>query len=59
MHFEPEALEYDAQRDAYIRSLGLDVLRFTTRDVAENLDGVCLAVQNHCKLRTEGIEGVE
>ncbi len=58
-HFEPAAVEYDAQRDAAMRALGLDVLRFTAREVQENLEGVCLAIQNHCRRRAESVEGAQ
>jgi len=34
-------------------------LRFTTKEIEENLEGVCLAIQNQAKLRTESIEGAE
>ncbi|MCL5265481.1 MAG: DUF559 domain-containing protein [Chloroflexi bacterium] len=58
-HFEPDEVEYDAQRDTYMRSIGIDVLRFTAKEVAENLGGVCLAIQSQCKLRRESLEGAE
>ena len=56
-HFEPEAIEYDRQRDSFMRSLGLDVLRFTTKEIYENLEGVCLAIESQCRIRMESIEG--
>ena len=34
------APQYDTERDAYLASLGLQVVRITNRDVMENLDGV-------------------
>jgi adenine-specific DNA-methyltransferase len=55
-HFSHESQVYDAERDAAMRALGLDVLRFTTRDVETNLEGVYLAIQNQCRLRTESVE---
>jgi very-short-patch-repair endonuclease/DNA modification methylase len=40
-HFEnADAIEYDRQRDAYLHSLGLRVLRFTAGEVSKNLTGV-------------------
>jgi len=39
-HFTTEAQIYDEIRDAYIRSLGLTILRFTNHDVTQNLEGV-------------------
>jgi len=55
-HSEPGAMEYDYQRDAYMRSLGLDILRFSAQEVQQNLEGVCLAILNQCQLRVESVE---
>jgi very-short-patch-repair endonuclease len=35
---------YDRQREAFLRKLGLTVLRVTNDDVLDNLDGVALAI---------------
>ena len=58
-HFGPDAREYDSQRDAYMRGLGLDVLRFTTTEVEQTLAGVCLAIRNQCRVRLESVEGAD
>jgi len=58
-HFEPEQIQYDAERDAYMRHLGLDVLRFTNDDIEHNLPGVSLAIQNHVQTRLESLEGAQ
>ena len=39
-HYNSDGKEKDAQRDAYIARIGLKVLRFSDRDVFENLDGI-------------------
>ncbi len=39
-HYSQAGKEKDEARDAYMRGLGLKVLRFSDRDVFENLDGV-------------------
>ncbi len=39
-HYTASGQAYDSERDAYLRSLGLTVLRFTNRDVTSNLSGV-------------------
>jgi very-short-patch-repair endonuclease len=39
-HFTPETQVYDAERDRFMYSLGLRVLRFLNRDVMENMEGV-------------------
>lgn len=40
-HFEESGQEKDAQRDAYLESLGLTVLRIPNNAVTENFRGVC------------------
>jgi very-short-patch-repair endonuclease len=47
-HFEDAAVEYDARRDAFLRSRGYRVLRLTTLDVHTNLDGVLTAILAAC-----------
>jgi len=39
-HASDGAQEYDAERTAYLQGLGLRVVRFSNREVMENLDGV-------------------
>ena len=56
-HFEPEQIQYDAERDAYMRQLGLDVLRFTNHDIERNLPGASLVIQNHIQTRLHSPEG--
>jgi very-short-patch-repair endonuclease len=46
-HYSDEGREKDAVRDDYMRQLGLTVLRFSDRDVFENLDGVIEVVWKH------------
>lgn len=43
-HYQGNAQAYDKIRDEFMRSLGLRVLRFTNRQVTENLDGVVLKI---------------
>ena len=43
-HYEQEAKAYDAQRDEFLRGLGLKVIRFSNVDVDTNFVGVCLAI---------------
>jgi len=40
-HASAGAQEYDAERTAYLQGLDLRVIRFSNREVMENLDGVC------------------
>ena len=50
-HFEPEALERDAERTAYLEQYGLMVLRIPNSEVACNFFGVCETIDNVVKTR--------
>jgi len=39
-HFQDGAVEYDAERQTFIESVGINFLRFTNDDVYYNLEGV-------------------
>jgi very-short-patch-repair endonuclease len=39
-HYEDEGMKRDKKRDAYLKNIGLKVLRFSDRDVFKNLNGV-------------------
>ena len=43
-HYAESAREYDSIRDDYMRSIDLQVLRFTNLDVMNNLDSVILRI---------------
>ncbi len=43
-HTTDEAIAYDSRRDAFIRSQGYRVLRFTTPQVLSHLDGVVVTI---------------
>jgi adenine-specific DNA-methyltransferase len=58
-HAASEAITYDQQRDSYMRGMGLSVLRFSASEVSNNLEGVCIAIANHCRLQTEDVAGAE
>ena len=58
-HFTEESIAYDKERDTYMRSLGIDVLRFTTTEVMNNTEGVYLAIQNQCNIRMQSVEGAQ
>ena len=40
-HYDAQAMEYDAERSAFLEALGLKVLRFSNRDVDQNFRSVC------------------
>lgn len=52
-HGEPDAMIHDRARTAYLESLGLQVLRFTNREIDEHFEAVCemidLRVRGMCK----------
>lgn len=40
-HFEEEAIEADKQRDIYLESLGIRVLRYANNDINLRFESVC------------------
>ena len=52
-HYEPESAKQDLLRTQYLKSLGIQVLRFSNREIRENLQGVCqqidTIVNERCK----------
>ena len=46
-HFEDKGKQADLERDAYLRGLGLRVLRYSNLDVNRNFRGVCEDVLQH------------
>ena len=48
-HFEDAGKDYDERRDAYLKSLGLTVLRYANSDVDRNFRGVCEDILQHIK----------
>ncbi|MBR3473546.1 MAG: DUF559 domain-containing protein [Oscillospiraceae bacterium] len=48
-HFEDAGKDYDKRRDAYLKSLGLTVLRYANSDVDRNFRGVCEDILQHLK----------
>ena len=47
-HAEPAQAEYDAARTAWLEAHGHHVIRFSNREVYENLDGVLEAIREAC-----------
>ena len=43
-HYEPQGTAYDSERSAFLTALGLEVLRFSNRDVDINFRGVCTQI---------------
>ena len=40
-HFEETALLYDEKRKQEFRRIGIDILRYTNREIEESFNGVC------------------
>ena len=43
-HYQEQGMARDAARDRYLSGLGLEVIRFSNRDVLYNLDGVMAVI---------------
>jgi len=48
-HFTQDAREYDKERDAFLESRGFRVVRFTNRQIMEELESVLAKVNKICK----------
>lgn len=46
-HYTDKGSAYDQERDAYLRSQGLTVLRFSNVEVMSSIDGVLAAIEEH------------
>ena len=51
-HYEHQGITYDSERSAFLETLGLEVLRFSNRDIDRDFRGVCeqidLVIQKRC-----------
>ncbi len=49
-HYEPQGLAYDSERSEFLKGLGLEILRFSNREVDRDFQGVCeqinITIQN-------------
>ena len=52
-HYEPQGMVHDAERSQFLTALGLEVLRFSNRDIDWDFRGVCelidITIQNRLK----------
>ena len=46
-HYEDSGKQKDAERDAYLSSLGITTLRYSNSDVMRNFQSVCEDIWNH------------
>ena len=59
-HFEPEDREYDRERTEYLRSRGLEVVRYPNNQVNAEFPAVCQDIENRIRRKlTEPPEGGE
>lgn len=52
-HYEEQGLAYDAERTAILEGHGLEVLRFSNREIDTQFDVVCEHIDNIVKKRCE------
>ena len=48
-HFEESSLEYDKNRDNYLKSLEIKVIRIPNNEITNNFEGVCDYIDNIVK----------
>ena len=48
-HYEQDGKEKDLERDEFLGSLGITVLRYTNQELNRNFEGVCLDILKHIK----------
>ena len=51
-HYRPENAEADRERDAYLASLGIEVLRYKNRQVNDYFESVCKDILKHIQIKT-------
>ena len=44
-HYEKEMAEYDSIRTEYLNSLGLQVIRFSNKDIDDSFEAVCQVIE--------------
>ncbi len=53
-HYEPQAIAYDSERSTFLTAHGLEVLRFSNRDIDRNFRDVCEQIDRTIRERTQG-----
>ena len=53
-HYEPQGTAYDSERSAFLTALGLEVLRFSNRDVDRDFRSVCTQIDITIQKRLQG-----
>lgn len=50
-HYEHEAIEYDKERTEYLKTCGIEVLRFLNKDINYDFENVCAYIDKIIKQR--------
>lgn len=50
-HYEHDEIEYDKKRTEYLKTCGIDVLRFLNKDINYNFENVCVYIDKIVKRR--------
>ena len=53
-HYEPQGMAYDSERSEFLTSLGLEVLRFSNREIDREFHGVCAQIDIAIQTRLQG-----
>ena len=53
-HYETQGAAYDAERSQFLRALGLEVVRFSNRDIDRDFRGVCTQIDLIIQKRLHG-----
>ena len=51
-HYEPQSMAYDTERSTFLSALGLEVLRFSNREIDREFNAVCERIDTVVKQRT-------
>ena len=52
-HYLDKGKKYDEKRDAYLKSLGYTIVRYTNLDITRNFRGVCIDILNRISTSAE------
>ena len=50
-HYEPQGMAYDEERSAFLTALGLEVLRFSNREIDREFHSVCAQIDSTIQSR--------
>ena len=53
-HYDTQGVAYDAERSAFLTGLGLEVLRFSNKDIDQNFQSVCAQIDLTIQRRQQG-----